>query len=86
MAGSRPGYFWMSPVDQEGNKFQPKIVVKSDRKSLEYHFTATIVMDQEAYLRLAQDNFKMICHLESKEDAEKRDNDYRNMEGQFAPE
>jgi hypothetical protein len=77
MGRLRPGHFSLSPSDSDGSRtFQPKVVSSSDGGELNYHFTAEVVMNEEAYRRLALDKFKGVYWLEGKEETEQRNKEF----------
>jgi hypothetical protein len=77
MGRLRPGHFTLSPTDPDGSRtFQPKVFSSSDGGELTYHFTAEVVMSEEAYRRMALDKFKGIYWLEGKEESQQRNDEH----------
>lgn len=81
MGRLRPGHFTLSPTDADGSRtFQPKIASSSDGGELTYHFTADVVMSEEAYRRMALDKFKGIYWLEGKEESQQRNEEHHKQD------
>lgn len=80
MGRLRPGYFSLTPADSGGGRtFQPKIISSSDGGELTYHFTAEVSMSEEAYRRMALDRFKGVYWLESKEESQRRNEEFHEQ-------